>query len=816
MPKCSLCAFILALFLLMGSLNAVCQTSPKPMRPSELLALVAGAALPESIVHEITQRGLDFHPDRDYQTQLKEVGADEAVLAALRTAKVIAAGGDKDPDKELLQHLVAAAVLMRSKSDDKAVAELSAALGPSFARAETGFVIGELLRRQGQWSRAAEIYPEVLRIDPEFPEVHTKLSFILYKLGDFDAALHEAETALTHNPEDAEAHKVAGLALENAQKFDAALSEYKEALRIKPDYTVVHFDLGLLFYHRHNYDDAIREYKKAIGLDPTDPDSHKNLGVAYQEHGDIDAAIREEREAKRLGPNDPYTRQNLASALMLRDTPAAVLELRELEAKFPDFEAAHEMLGRCLVGYGEIEGAEREFRKAVELEPSDAGPHSDLGKIQENKKNYDAALDEYQLAEKLYPDSSWAHADVGRILAAKRDFAGALAELKRAEALSPSDSLIHQLYAETLQTSGDNDLALSELREAVALDSKDFQARTKLAIAMEKKGDWVGAIEQYRRAALTEADSNRRHLPGEYVSQSMGSQKEYKSAQARFGEHLTALTARGKSAEAAELKKRVEAMEASPAIEERIQLAMQAADQASKESRFDDAEKSYKEVVALAEQLPPGNENLIEALGRLGKTYGMRQNYKDAETTLHRQLTVVEKTFGAESPRATDPLASLGGLAAWLNDYVSAENYFSRALAINEKSFGENSFRTSESLRLLAGLYMKEKNYDKEELYLVRAVKANEVMAGPEDYEVLIPLWGLCGLYDRWNKPEKSQPCWHRSTGILEKQYGEQSPNLLPALTNEAQALRRLGRTNEAVQLEKRSDSIRETAAKAN
>jgi len=70
--------------------------------------------------------------------------------------------------------------------------------------------MGELLHRQEQWARAAEVYSEVLRTEPEFPEAHTKLSFTLYKLGDSDRALHEARTALTQNPEDAEAHKIAG------------------------------------------------------------------------------------------------------------------------------------------------------------------------------------------------------------------------------------------------------------------------------------------------------------------------------------------------------------------------------------------------------------------------------------------------------------------------------------------------------------------------------------------------------------------------------------------------------------------------------
>jgi len=143
---------------------------------------------------------------------------------------------------------------------------------------------------------------------------------------------------------------------------------------------------------------------------------------------------------------------------------------------FPSFETAHEMLGRCLVGYGDIPGAEAEFTRRG-TEPSDAGPHSDLGKIQGKQENYDAALAEYRLAE-ICTRFILAHADVGRVLAPRRISPLPIAELKRAEALSPSDSLIHQEYAEILQASGDNDLGIAELREAPALDSKNFQAKT--------------------------------------------------------------------------------------------------------------------------------------------------------------------------------------------------------------------------------------------------------------------------------------------------------------------------------------------------
>ena len=116
-------------------------------------------------------------------------------------------------------------------------------------------------------------------------------------------------------------------------------------------------------------------------------------------------------------------------------------------------------------------------------------------------------------------------------------------------------------------------------------------------------------------------------------------------------------------------------------------------------------------------------------------------------------------------------------------------------------------------MRVLAGLYMAQSEWGKAEPYLLRAVKANETAAGADDGLVLVPLWGLCDLYDRWGKPEKSQPCWHRATALMERQVGSNSPNLAASLTNEANALRQLGRKDEAEELEQRALKIHQTSA---
>src|SRR5215470_6079700 len=126
-----------------------------------------------------------------------------------------------------------------------------------------------------------------------------------------------------------------------------------------------------------------------------------------------------------------------------------------------------------------------------------------------------------------------------------------------------------------------------------------------------------------------------------------------------------------------------------------------------------------------------------------------------------------------------------------------AEKHFSCAYEINVKNFGENGLPASEALRKMADVDEAQAVYDKAEAYLLRAQKASEISAGPDNDLTGVAVWSLCNFYDRWGKPEKSQPCWHRATGILEKLEGMNSPMLKGSLTFEANALRKLRRDDE-------------------
>ena len=113
------------------------------------------------------------------------------------------------------------------------------------------------------------------------------------------------------------------------------------------------------------------------------------------------------------------------------------------------------------------------------------------------------------------------------------------------------------------------------------------------------------------------------------------------------------------------------------------------------------------------------------------------------------------------------------------------------------------------SLVIAASVYLAQQQYEKAEPYLLRAARIDESLYGKDNVDMLLPLASLCYLYDKSNKPEKAEPCYHQTLTIVEKQYGSDSPVLASTLTQEEKALRSLGRTADADEVDRRLASIR-------
>jgi TolB-like protein/DNA-binding winged helix-turn-helix (wHTH) protein len=143
---------------------------------------------------------------------------------------------------------------------------------------------------------------------------------------DADAAIAEAEQAVTLDPDFAEAYVVIAQGC-FAKIFDwAGGKEHDEkafvalgrAIALNPALAEAYATRGSLYYTRlHNFDvvNAVADYRKAVSLNPSLAEAHHNLGAELTHVGLHSQAIEEFRATLRLDPQNDGAKYRLGRAL---------------------------------------------------------------------------------------------------------------------------------------------------------------------------------------------------------------------------------------------------------------------------------------------------------------------------------------------------------------------------------------------------------------------------------------------------------------------------------------------------------------------
>lgn len=754
--------FISFVFIVTVSYTSA-QQKPQPFTRAKLLALIAGKGLPENVIAEINLRGIAFKPDIGYLSLLKTAGATPDITNAVSSAALVLPIADEPQDEvNFLRLLSRSGKLRLAKNYQGAINEIAPAIEQPSHKAPASFVAGSILLDTDHLPEAIVVYREILQNDPDFPEVHTKLSYAYYTLGETEEALRQATAALQQNPNNPTAHLNAGLCYQRMGKPDAAGSEYQSALKLKPDFALAHTALANLHQDHSDFDDSIAQYKKSLQTSPDDVPTRYNMANAYAKKGDLDSAIREYREVLRRDPDFEPARQNLGAALLQKDPTAAAAEFRIMQ---PSSTACHACLGAALAESQRFDEAEKEYRIAIQMEPDNPGPRFGLGAVLESEKKYTLALTEYRRAIKLDDAFAPAHKGAGRMLLEKNDFAGSLPELKRTAELTPADWEIHDLLGQALHGSGDRKTAIAEFKQAVSLAPKELQARLDLAQAQEKSGEWIEALQNYHQAAI---DQPARQA--NVVFRNYDAEGKYAAAKERFQKHLAGLRQSGKVSEAASLESALADKDAVPNVDARFHDAMQAATAAAAARNLEEAETAAKQAVSIAEKIQPMDGRLPEALGKLGNVYLWRLENKKAGETFSHQLALTEKLYGPQSPLIATPLQNLAMTAVGDKDFTTAATIFNRIYDIDRKAYGKSNATTADALRGLAFVYRMSKDYPNAEKTLLQVVEIYRTMYGAQDKRVSIPMTALCQIYEQWGKADKAQSCHENLSAFAQQQ----------------------------------------------
>jgi TolB-like protein/Flp pilus assembly protein TadD len=237
---------------------------------------------------------------------------------------------------------------------------------------------------------------------------------------------------------------------------------------------------------------------------PINPRAHEAalMGRYFLDRRTADG-IRKARDSfdrsVRLDPSYAVAYVGLADAHILSvtyaDAPAkeamasareAVLKALELDADLAD---GHAWLGVILAEYDwDWAGAEREFRRAVDLSPNFAYAHKLYGEYLSYIGRFDQAIAEARLARQLDPLSMVTNSLLGFVLYRARRYDEAVVELNRAIELDPDHPMPYLPKGLAYSMKGMPNEALAALREGHALTPGSSEMVAQIAYAAARGG----------------------------------------------------------------------------------------------------------------------------------------------------------------------------------------------------------------------------------------------------------------------------------------------------------------------------------------
>jgi tetratricopeptide (TPR) repeat protein len=166
--------------------------------------------------------------------------------------------------------------------------------------AEADMLAGEALDEMRNHAGAIEQFRAAVKADPNEPNVHFGLGYLLWSQNQFEEAAREFQAELINVPDSAQALAFLADADMQTNHSADALPLIQKALQIDPNLGRAHLDLGVLYADGGKREDAIREFKVAARLNPDDPNPHWRLARLYQSIGNKEQADAEFQKTKNL------------------------------------------------------------------------------------------------------------------------------------------------------------------------------------------------------------------------------------------------------------------------------------------------------------------------------------------------------------------------------------------------------------------------------------------------------------------------------------------------------------------------------------
>ena len=165
----------------------------------------------------------------------------------------------------------------------------------------------------------------------------------------------------------------------------------------------------------------------------------------------------------------------------------------------PSLGEAHATLGYIHLHYDwDLEAAEREFRRALELAPNHPPAHYWYGAVKLAQGDWDGAFAEFDKSLSIDPLSPFVNLQGGWMILRHGEIDRSIDAFRKGIELGPTMVIGHMLLGDALILRGRFEEGLAELREAVRLSDGDAWMKGSLAYGLGVSGDQEGARQLLR------------------------------------------------------------------------------------------------------------------------------------------------------------------------------------------------------------------------------------------------------------------------------------------------------------------------------
>ena len=288
---------------------------------------------------------------------------------------------------------------------DDAQKAVDAVLTKSADNAAALILQTRILLAKREAAKAVETAQKAVKAQPANGIAHYMLALAHVAAGSNTLALAAARDAVARSPKLGEAAVLQSELELQAGDTVGAIAGLKAYMEQVPNDARAWEALGKAQLRTRDMTAAQASFNKTVELAPSNPRGAFLVGVSLRAQGKSAEAKQQFEKALVMAPGFVEPLDQLAAMSLAEKNPQAALARVERQAMLePKSAAIQYLLGRVCQASGDSKGAERAFRKSVELNPSAVPAYVGLGQIYGASKEYDQAIAELDKALASRPD----------------------------------------------------------------------------------------------------------------------------------------------------------------------------------------------------------------------------------------------------------------------------------------------------------------------------------------------------------------------------------------------------------------------------